>query len=59
MLNHNLCSPPTEIIEQNSQNKKLIKIIDVLGRESSHLDINKTLFYIYNDRSVEKKIIFK
>lgn len=59
MLNHNLCSPPTEIIEQNSHNKKLIKIIDILGRESSPLDINRTLFYIYNDRSVEKKIIFK
>ena len=39
----------------NYQNKYLIKIIDVLGRELKAIR-NKTLFYIYNDGSVEKKI---
>ena len=39
----------------NSENKKLIKIVDVLGRvvEKSR---NTLLFYIYDDGSVEEKI---
>jgi hypothetical protein len=37
--------------------KKLIRIIDMLGRETNH--INQPLFYIYDDGTVEKKIIFE
>ena len=36
-------------------NKKLIKITDVLGREIKQT--NQLLFYIYDDGTVEKKII--
>ena len=36
---------------------KLIKIIDVLGREKKQT--NQLLFYIYNDGTVEKKIIIE
>ena len=36
--------------------KKLVKVCDVLGREVN-IDFNTTLFFIYDDGSVEKKII--
>jgi len=39
-------------------NKNLIKIVDVLGREIKPT-VNTLLFYIYNDGTVEKKIIIK
>ena len=39
-----------------SINKKLIKVCDVLGREAN-IDFNTTLFFIYDDGTVEKKII--
>ena len=39
-------------------NKELIKITDILGRESKQLK-NKPLFYIYDDGKIEKKIIFE
>jgi len=38
--------------------KKLIKIVDLLGRESKGLK-NQPLFYIYDDGIVEKKIIIE
>jgi hypothetical protein len=38
-----------------SSNRKLIRIVDVLGRESKGSK-NEPLFYIYNDGTVEKKI---
>ena len=50
----------TSISENNGQNdnKKLIKIVDLLGRESKDLK-NQPLFYIYDDGTVEKKIFFE
>ena len=53
----------TSINESNGQfdnklfpnNKQLIKIVDLLGRDSEGL-INQPLFYIYGDGTVEKKI---
>ena len=44
--------------EINYTMKELIKIIDLLGRESKDLK-NQPLFYIYNDGTVEKKIIIE
>ena len=38
--------------------KKLIKIVDLLGRESSALK-NKILFYVYSDGSVVKRILLE
>jgi polyhydroxybutyrate depolymerase len=48
----------TEITEVNDNNKTLLKITDVLGRETN-LTNNTPLFYIYDDGTVEKKIIIE
>ena len=47
----------TSFSEINTK-KKLIKTIDVLGRENKGRK-NKPLFYIYNDGTVEKQIIIE
>ena len=47
---------PRNII--NLQPKSLIKIIDLFGRETKEI-VNQTLFYIYDDGSVKKKIIIE
>ena len=52
------CIPPPVNIKEVVSTKKLIKIIDVLGRKTKELK-NIPLFYIYDDSSVEKKIIFE
>tara|TARA_B100000902_G_scaffold131422_1_gene130270 strand:+ start:84 stop:1076 length:993 start_codon:yes stop_codon:yes gene_type:complete len=46
----------TVIIDKNINNRKIINIVDILGRK---IDIkeSKVLYYIYNDGYVEKKII--
>ena len=38
---------------KNSSHKRLLKIVDVLGKELSH-ESNKVQFYIYDDGSIEK-----
>ena len=51
--------PPTAIDEIISENKRtLIKIVDVLGREVNPTE-NITLFYIYDNGTVEKIIRIK
>jgi hypothetical protein len=47
-------STPTSINQFNNY-KELIKVVDVLGKESM-IDLNKILFFIYNDGTIEKKI---
>jgi len=56
MKNHNLCDGSLGVSEQINHTKKLIRIVDVLGREINKAKTNTLLFYIYDDRSVEKKI---
>ena len=56
-LTYNHCEgggplPPARITEE----RKVIRITDVLGRETKDLK-NQVLFYIYNDGTVERKII--
>ena len=51
----NNCS--TTAIEEHTTNKELLKITDLLGRETKQ--INQPLFYIYDDGTVEKKIIIE
>ncbi|MBT7726244.1 MAG: metallophosphoesterase family protein [Flavobacteriales bacterium] len=52
-------STPIPFVTDNSiVNNKLIKIIDILGREVNK-ESNTILFYIYNDGTVEKKIIIE
>jgi hypothetical protein len=49
---------PNAIFELNTNTKQLLKIVDVLGRESKP-NSNTPLFYIYSDGSVEKKLIIE
>jgi hypothetical protein len=52
-------STPTVITDISvSNNRKLINIVDVLGRQNNGTK-NEPLFYIYDDGTVEKKIIIK
>ena len=48
----------TAIDNHSVNNKSLIKIIDLLGRETA-IEANKLLLYIYNDGTIEKKYITK
>ena len=42
-------------IEEQTTNKELLKVTDLLGRETKAT--NQLLFYIYNDGTVEKKVV--
>ena len=44
-------------IEEHSTNKELLRTIDVLGRETK--ETNQPLFYIYDDGTVEKRIVIE
>jgi len=46
----------TSIGEIGSLDKKLIKVVDVLGRETS-INSNQNLFFIYEDGTIEKRYI--
>lgn len=48
----------TSVGEINSDNKKLIKIVDVLGRETCPKN-NEILFYIYEDGTIDKRYIIE
>lgn len=48
----------TSIGEIDLFDKKLIKVVDVLGRKSKGLR-NQPLFYIYDDGTVEKRIVIE
>jgi hypothetical protein len=54
------CQNPTIVIEDISLllEKKLLKITDILGRETKGTK-NDVLFYIYDDGTVEKRIIIE
>ena len=49
---------PTGIDNFVVENKRLIKVVDILGRENRG-DKNKPLFHIYDDGTVEKKIVLE
>jgi hypothetical protein len=49
----------TSITDVSNKVRTLIKITDVLGREESNSKKNIILFFIYDDGSVEKKIIIE
>ena len=48
----------TNIEETHNANTRLIKIVDVLGRETAYKK-NTPLFYLYDDGTVEKRIIIQ
>jgi uncharacterized protein (TIGR02145 family) len=47
---------PLEIIEISNSEKMLVKIIDLMGRETQKVN-NTTLIYIYSDGSIERVFI--
>ncbi len=57
ILTHSLCSGTANILETNTNKKEILKIVDVLGRVTNKQSRGMPLFYIYNDGSVEKKLI--
>jgi len=52
---------PTSVRISDSNEGSLLKVVDILGREVNPNKVidNTTLFYIYNDGTVEKKIIIE
>ena len=57
LLNHNLCDNGTSAIDEiNFYKRTLIKIVDVLGRKTPYKK-NTPLFYLYDDGTIEKRII--
>jgi len=46
------------IEDVNSENKKIIKKIDFLGREVNNTQTHLPILYIYDDGSVKKSIIY-
>ena len=52
-----LCDDVTTNIYDINFDKKLVKYIDVLGKETKYKP-NTLLFYIYNDGSIDKKIFW-
>ena len=52
----NNCSPNS--VEEHFINKRLLKVTDLLGRESKRNN-NTPLFYIYDDGTVEKRIVIE
>ena len=45
------------ILEEHTTNKELLKVTDLLGRETKQT--NQPLFYIYDDGTVEKRIVIE
>ena len=43
----------------NSPQKTLVKVVNLIGQEVDQNLFNTSLFFIYDDGSVEKKIIFE
>jgi plastocyanin len=50
------CTPPSGI-QEHTINKELLKVTDLLGRETKQT--NQPIFYIYDDGTVEKRIIIE
>ena len=51
------CSLVSTIVDMHPNNtRSLLKIVDILGRDS-HQSNKTILFYIYNDGTVEKRIV--
>ncbi len=52
------CSITTTLIDLESQDKYVVKILDVLGKERK-IEPNTILFFIHRDGTIEKKIILE
>lgn len=55
-----LACQPLGIEDENNNIRKIRKIVDLLGREVNPYETqNSVLFYLYNDGTVEKKVIMQ
>ena len=52
-----LCQPSDIEAIQTTNSRKVVKVTDLLGRATKAT--NQLLFYIYNDGTVEKKVIIE
>ena len=52
------CNNSTTSISEDTDKKTLLKIVDVMGRETN-LKINTPLFYVFSDGSVERRTIIR
>ena len=48
---------PPSAIQEHTTNKEILKVTDILGRKTKQT--NQSLFYIYNDGTVEKRIVIE
>jgi len=58
MLTSNVINHSTTPVEEHITNKKILKVTDLLGRETKGTK-NEVLFYIYDDGTVEKRIVIE
>jgi hypothetical protein len=49
--------PPPSAIQEHTTNKELLKVTDLLARETKQT--NQPLFYIYDDGTLEKRIVIE
>ena len=52
------CNQSTNTFELNKKSKYVIKKVNILGQDSKS-SLNYPMFYIYNDGSVEKKVMLQ
>ena len=50
---------PSNVNDMNHEDRKLIKIVDLFGREVYKPLLNQTLMYFYNDGTIEKRMVIK
>ena len=51
------CESNTNLIDLNSSNKKLIQVVDIMGRVITDFQKGQVLLLIFDDGTIEKKII--
>ena len=56
-FNYSTNCPPPSAIQEHTTNKEILKVTDLLGRETKQT--NQPLFYIYDDGTVEKRIVIE
>ena len=63
VINTSICAPNSgpcnsvSAIQEHTTNKELLKVTDLLGRKTKQT--NQPLFYIYDDGTVEKRIVIE
>ena len=58
MLTSNVINHSTTPVEEHITNKKILKVTDLLGRVTKGTK-NEVLFYIYDNGTVEKRLVIE